>query len=74
MGTSPYNLGLAKEFYLPEKQKIGQWELKPGEKELLYTEFRELSVGKIRTFHPAFNTMDRVEARGVGFSEMDSYW
>jgi hypothetical protein len=77
IGTSPHNIGLAREFSLPPRKLLGYWQIAhPGKSSLapLAWSSKELSVKGPQQVNVSKSPLDRVEARGVGFSEMQSYW
>jgi hypothetical protein len=76
--TSPYNVSLAKEFDLPARRSLGHWQVRPRAEPHrhfpLTTSSKEVTLKNQKSVQVHNETLDRVEARGVGFSEMQSYW
>ena len=77
MSTS--KISLAREFPLPERRLIGTWEMVRNmgkSKRMIKLPYEEETITfndpEQVTVHKG--TIDRVEARGLGFSEMQSYW
>ena len=67
---------LAKEINLPEKKLIGTWQIARKNKPLLKLPVEENLVDfndpkQVKVYH---ENLDRVESRGQGFSELQSYW
>jgi hypothetical protein len=77
--VSTNNINLAREFPLPEKQLLGTWEImRSGDRSGRMTrlQYQEVPMHfsdpqQVNVHH---EPLDRVEARGLGFSEMQSYW
>lgn len=78
IGTDPRSIQLAKEITLPPKQIIGSWEIvRSGKKRRflrLPYEHSNLKIGAAHSVNVSKDILDRIEARGVGFSELQSYW
>eukprot|EP00092_Neocalanus_flemingeri_P037789 GFUD01041137.1.p1 GENE.GFUD01041137.1~~GFUD01041137.1.p1 ORF type:complete len:1900 (+),score=456.60 GFUD01041137.1:60-5702(+) len=79
IGTDTRNVRLAKEIPLPPKEVIGSWEIARagGTKRKflrLPYEHSNLKFGDSSSVNVSSSILDRVEARGVGFSELQSYW
>ena len=78
--TSPRSLGLAREFPLPPRQLLGNFQILTGrgqkrsrQVELPVTT-RSVALSSPQEVNVYKGPLDRVEARGMGFSEMQSYW
>ena len=64
---------------LPKRRLLGTWEIVRNQgtsKRLMKLPLEEAAVNfdspqRLEVYH---ETLDRVEARGLGFSEMQSYW
>nr|KAF7423742.1 hypothetical protein H0235_009025 [Vespula pensylvanica] len=73
IGTSPNNIALAKEISLPEIKVCGSWNVlnisKVAPVQERYIKLKAVSY-PIRSSH----VLDRVEARSVWFTELQSYW
>ena len=78
IGTDPRSVQLAKEIPLPPREVAGSWEvLRPGKKRRflrLPYEYLHIKMGKTQQVNVSSSILDKVEARGVGFSELQSYW
>jgi len=78
IGTDPRSVRLAKEVPLPPKEIIGSWEIvRSGKKKRflrLPYEQSNLKIGSPHSVNVSSSILDRIEARGVGFSELQSYW
>jgi len=78
IGTDVRNVRLAREVELPERQTFGTWEVAraTGRRHLMRLPLEEtrVTIGSSRSVNLSSGILDRVEARGVGFSEMQSYW
>ena len=79
INVSTSKVSLAREFPLPERRLIGTWEMVRSlgkAKRMIKLPFEEETI----TFNDPEQvivhkgTIDKVEARGLGFSEMQSYW
>ena len=76
---SKSKVSLAKEMALPEKRLLGTWEImrnRGTNKKLMALPLEEVAIEfdtpkKLEVYN---ETLDRVEARGLGFSELQSYW
>ena len=75
INVSTNKVSLAREFPLPERRLMGTWEMVRSmgmiklpfdEEAVTFNDPEQVTVHR--------GTIDRVEARGVGFSEMQSYW
>ena len=79
IGTDPRSIQLAKEIPLPPRQVVGSWEIMRaigGKRRFLRLpyEYFHLKVGKTHEVNVTSSILDKIEARGVGFSELQSYW
>jgi len=78
IGTDPRTIQLAKEIKLPDREVIGSWEIGRGSrrKQFVRLPYEKTSVqlGEIQSVNLQSGILDRVEARGVGFSELQSYF
>ena len=78
LNVSTNKISLAREFPLPDRRLAGTFEIVRNvgtkrfpqlpyvEEPLVFNDPEQVTVHK--------GTIDRVEARGLGFSEMQSYW
>jgi len=78
IGTDRRNVQLAKEIQLPPREVLGTWEVARagGKRHLLQLPMEEIPVkiGSSNQVNVSTGVLDRVEARGLGFSELQSYW
>merc|ERR1719369_678216 len=78
IGTDPRSVRLAKEVPLPPKEMIGSWEIVRSSKKKRFLrlpyEHSNLKIGAAHSVNVNKDILDRIEARGVGFSELQSYW
>ena len=72
--TSPRSVGLAREFPLPPRRLLGHWEVSRSPPDRLEVSTRRVSLSGPREVPVRELPLDRTEARGVGFSEMQSYF
>ncbi len=75
--TSPFNLGLGREFPLPPRQTLGHWQIaggREGSSVALPVTTRQLLLSSQKEVTTFRGRLDRVEARGLGFSEQQAYW
>merc|ERR1719430_364506 len=78
IGTDVRNVTLAREVEWPERQTFGTWEVAraTGRRHLMRLPLEEtrVTIGSSHNVNLSSGILDRVEARGVGFSELQSYW
>ena len=78
IGTDPRTVKLAKSLPLPAPAVTGNWEIvrAVGKNKFLRLpyEHSNLKTGSSSLVNVSSSILDRVEARGVGFSELQSYW
>ena len=81
IGTDPRAVSLAKEIPLPSRQLVGTWDIARGSGAFgkrkflrLPYEHSNLKFGSSQSVTLQSSLLDKIEARGVGFSELQSYW
>merc|ERR1719309_404917 len=70
---------MGQELALPPKQTVGTWEVARrgrGARSLQTLPISQsvLTIGNSHSVNVSKGILDRIEARGVGFSELQSYW
>ena len=79
INVSKSQVSLAKEMALPKRKLLGTWEIVRNQgtsKQLMRLPLEETAVhfDSPKRLEVYNETLDRVEARGLGFSELQSYW
>lgn len=79
LGTSARNISLAREFELPAREMIGEWQIqRGGGKRVRFMALpitsKSVDISDPENVSVQNSPLDRVEARGVGFSELHSSW
>ena len=79
INVSKSQVSLAKEMALPKRKLLGTWEIVRNQgtsKQLMRLPLEESAVqfDSPKRLEVYQETLDRVEARGLGFSELQSYW
>ena len=78
IGVSQANVSLAREFHLPPRESRGTWQVAGRGRRARFVNLpvatKEMEVLGPKQLTENRDTLDRIEARGVGFSEMQSYW
>lgn len=77
INVSQKNIALAREFTLPQYRLAGTWEILRSHKKRMIklpVDVSPVNFGDPQQVSVYNQPLDRVEARGLGFSEMQSYW